>query len=536
MANFNSNQDIDYKFENIKFENADIKMKAIFWDIIRKEQKALGEIDSKIDTIKDENLRQRLIKLSGRILDTLVKLYSSGDEISILFQQLDQTLQELGEIEDENIASIIANINYEPQEQVIKQEPVQVVEEPVIEQAPVKEPINETESTEEKAPLVEETKEEEPVVETSEVKEDEEENLNNTLQQEINNKEEIKEDSKGTEIEASETKEPVPVEVQEETKSEVKEEPVMAIPNIEEKKEEPTEINNQDISPELPEIVSNSTEEPQPEITPEVEPSWVPEIVGIDTSTKETPATVPVVEEVKDEDAKKELEPVQDEIQKEITQVETTEQKETVQEPIEPIPTIVEPVVESPVETADDNQPEEQQLEPQQETNQEVQSVTTPDIQVELPENKAENIEEQSIQEEVQQETQEEKKPDFIKTTDLPTKAILTTSKQITNLRNSRETQEALFTSINIKNRNTQQANIEPQMSTEEMLAQVEQLYSEGRMEEAEKLMEEITANSTQLQPVNTENYTNELNQIQPTDNMLNVGNTSDQKQFTLAA
>ena len=73
-------------------------------------------------------------------------------------------------------------------------------------------------------------------------------------------------------------------------------------------------------------------------------------------------------------------------------------------------------------------------------------------------------------------------------------------------------------------------------MSTEEMLAQVEQLYSEGRMEEAEKLMEEITANSAQLQPVNTENYTNELNQIQPTDNMLNVGNTSDQKQFTLAA
>ena len=531
MANFNSNQDIDYKFENIKFENADIKMKAIFWDIIRKEQKALGEIDSKIDTIKDENLRQRLIKLSGRILDTLVKLYSSGDEISILFQQLDQTLQELGEIEDENIASIIANINYEPQEQIVKQEPVQVVEEePVIEQAPVKEPINE----EVESPQAEEKKEE-SVVEASEAKEDEEENINNTLQQEINNKEEIKEDSNDSEIEAGEvkeeTKEPVPVEEQEE-----KEEPVMAIPNIEEKQEEPAEINNQNISTELPEIVSNSIDEPKEE-TKDNEPSPIPEIVGIDTSTKETPVTEPVVEEVKDEDVKKELEPVQDETQKEITPIETTEQKEQVQEPIEPIPTIVEPVVEQEVETADVKENEEQQLESQQDSNQEDQLVTTPDIQVEPPENKAENIEEQSIQEKAQQETQDERIPDFIKTTDLPTKAILTTSKQITNLRNSRETQEALFTSINIKNRNTsQQANIDQQMSTEEMLAQVEQLYSEGRMEEAEKLMEEITANSAQLQPVNTENYTNELNQIQPTDNMLNVGNTSDQKQFTLAA
>ena len=44
MANFVQEDYIDdYKFENIKLENADTKIKAILWGLIRNEQKVLAE-------------------------------------------------------------------------------------------------------------------------------------------------------------------------------------------------------------------------------------------------------------------------------------------------------------------------------------------------------------------------------------------------------------------------------------------------------------------------------------------------------------
>ena len=52
MANFNFVQEDyidDYKFENIKLENADTKIKAILWGLIRNEQKVLAEIDKIIN-------------------------------------------------------------------------------------------------------------------------------------------------------------------------------------------------------------------------------------------------------------------------------------------------------------------------------------------------------------------------------------------------------------------------------------------------------------------------------------------------------
>ena len=165
MANFNFVQEDyidDYKFENIKLENADTKMKAILWGLIRNEQKALAEIDKIIDTIKDETLKQTLIKISGEKLDIIVKLYNLGDELSNSFRRLDETSKEAKKTEDENIARIIENINYEPQTRnVIKKHPQapkenntnQVIEKEqknqvqdenkIIEQAPVENKVEE---------------------------------------------------------------------------------------------------------------------------------------------------------------------------------------------------------------------------------------------------------------------------------------------------------------------------------------------------------------------------------------------------------
>lgn len=500
MANFNSNQDIDYKFENIKFENADIKMKAIFWDIIRKEQKALKKIEKKIDTINDENLKQRLIKLSGKILDILVKMYNSGDEISILFQQLDQTLQELGEIEDENIARIIANINYEPQEQHTSKQQIQQVKEdntqPVVEKEQVEHPqakeleidktlVEETSEVENQEIQSVESQEEQAIEEIQKElskdvhieKESTEEETNKNIQLQANDTEETTENPKELQIEQANE------EIQQESEStEDKELPVMEIPNIEEKQPEDTIVTiPSNDAQDLPEMVFNSTEE-QPEVNSEIETSTLPEIVGIEDSAQQDSEEQQVVETPTEESTLAEIEP---------------EQHAEIEQPNEP-----------------------QQEEP-------LVSIT--------------NIQDEVQQEKEEQNTQEEKTPDFIKITDAPPKAILTTTKQVTKLRDSRETQEALFTSNSINNKNLGQPtmNIQPeqQPSTEELLAQVEKLYSEGKTEEAEKLMERITENSEQIQPVNIENYTNnEVNQIQPTDNMLNVPSTSDQKQFTLAA
>ncbi len=503
MANFNSNQDIDYKFENIKFETADIKMKAIFWDIIRKEQKALGEIEKKIDTINDENLKQRLTKLSGKILDTLVKMYNSGDEISLLFQQLDQTLQELGEIEDENIARIIANINYEPQEQHTKKQQIQQVKENNTEPVVEKEPVDHQQDKEpeiDKTPVEETTEVENPEIQSVESQEEqaveqiqeepskdvpiekevvEEEETNKNIQSQANDTEETTKNPKELQIEQ------VNEEIQQESEiPEDKELSVMVIPNIEEKQQEDTIVTiPSNDAQDLPEMVFDSTEEQQPEVNSEIETSTLPEIVGIEDSTQQDSEEQQVVETPTEESTLAEIEP---------------EQHAEIEQPNEP-----------------------QQEEP---------LVSITDIQDEVQQEKEE------------QNTQEEKTPDFIKITDVPARAILTTTKQVTKLRNSRETQEALFTSNSIKNNSNLMSNFEQpiehsQPSTEELLAQVEKLYSEGKTEEAEKLMERITENSEQIQPVNIENYTNNgLNQIQPTYNMLNVPSTSDQKQFTLAA
>lgn len=553
MANFNFVQEDyidDYKFENIKLENADTKMKAILWGLIRNEQKALAEIDKIINTIKDETLKQTLIKISGEKLDIIVKLYNLGDELSNSFRRLDETSKEAKKTEDENIARIIENINYEPQtrnvikkhpqapkenntNQVIEKEQIEQVqdENKIIEQVPV-----ENKAEEDKELQNIETKENvEPTVQKVEEKKEEATNADLKSTEEIDNQEEklnkdiqsLMSDIKVI-TEQKEVEDTTPKEEPEKKVEEVKEEPALTTQTVEPTQQEeaivtiPTTENF-----EQPEIVSNSTEETQPAIAAEAaenETNSLPEMV-IETPENET-NTVP-------------------EIVSETTVNETNSVPETVQEnsTLPEIQPTIEPIVEEK-ESPQPSQTDQQGLKGSTTQNEEIQPVEQAQpVETELPkEEPLANI--PDIQSIVKEDSvdQEEKKPDFIKTNKKGKESLLVTSKQYKKLLKSLLTQEALYTSIfnkdkPIKNPILNSILQETELTPEEMLVKANQLYHEGKKEEAEQLMEQVTSNPQNDQPIAMQNYANnEVNTIQPTDNMLNIPSSSVSNQFTLVA
>lgn len=537
MANFNFVQEDyidDYKFENIKLENADTKMKAILWGLIRNEQKALAEIDKIIDTIKDETLKQTLIKISGEKLDIIVKLYNLGDELSNSFRRLDETSKEAKKTEDENIARIIENINYEPQTRnVIKKRPQapkenntnQVIEKEqknqvqdgnkIIEPSPVENKVEE----EQELQNIETKENVEPIVQKVEEKKEETTNADLKSAEEIDNQEEklnkdiqsLMSDIKVI-TEQKEVEDTTPKEEPEKKVEEEKEEPALTTQTVEPTQQEaivtiPTTENS-----EKPEIVSNSTEEKQPEIAAEVaenETNSLPEIV-IETPENET-NTVP----------------------------ETVQENSTLPE-IQPT---IEPIVEEQ-ESPQLSQTDQQDLKESTTQNEEIQPVEQAQpVEAELPkEEPLANI--PDIQSIVKEDSvdQEEKKPDFTKTNKKGKESLLVTSKQYKNLLGSLLTQEALYTSIFNKDNPIKNPILNPilqetVLTPEEMLVKADQLYHEGKKEEAEQLMEQVTSNPQNDQPIAMQNYTNnEVNTIQPTDNMLNIPSSSVSNQFTLVA
>lgn len=550
MANFVQEDYIDdYKFENIKLENADTKMKAILWGLIRNEQKALAEIDKIINTIKDETLKQTLIKISGEKLDIIVKLYNLGDDLSNSFRRLDETSKEAKKTEDENIARIIENINYEPQtrnmikkhpqapkendtNQVIEKEQIDQVqdENKIIEPSPVENKVEE----EQKLQNIETKENVEPIVQKVEEKKEEATNADLKSTEEIDNQEEklnkdiqsLMSDIKVI-TEQKEVEDTTPKEEPEKKVEEVKEEPALTTQTVEPTQQEaivtiPTTENF-----EQPEIVSNSTAETQPEIAAEAaenETNSLPEMV-IETPENET-NTVP-------------------EIVSETTVNETNPVPETVQEnsTLPEIQPTIEPIVEEK-ESPQPSQTDKQDLKVSTTQNEEIQPVEQAQpVEAELPkEEPLANI--PDIQSIVKEDSvdQEEKKPDFIKTNKKGKESLLVTSKQYKKLLKSLLTQEALYTSIfnkdkPIKNPILNSILQETELTPEEMLVKANQLYNEGKKEEAEQLMEQVTSNPQNDQPIAMQNYANnEVNTIQPTDNMLNIPSSSVSNQFTLVA
>lgn len=463
----------EYIYENQEYENVLVKIKAALMDIISSEENKLYEIEQKITTTTDEIFKEKLSKLCADERCALRQIIITMNTLSASLEKVDSYSKDFDSIEDENIKEIIAdlknenvnNISESVESPVYKQEEAieSSQEEPIMvqEQEEIAEPVEQTEEnivTEEKeTPVVEENDEE-----TYPTEEPEE-----TIEQATPTIEETTE----------------PIEQSEDISNEVEDTPI-----------------SEQIEPE--ETITSS-EEVVPEVSQEVQnEEQVYENQPIETPVDNTE----VVQEEQPEDAQvydENVEAVADEQPPEqISQEENT--------PLIPIVT---------------EQTKQQQ--PSKETEEQASSEIAEEDVV-APPSVDENVQQQEFnpsipaienQENVTYQEDLPKEPlmTFIKASQDSPKAILTSLKQVTNLRSSYKTQNALLSSRGtIASRNINGVDSEVQElvdngllapsseNIEAMMNEANKLYQEGKINEAQEMYDQISILNKQLQESNS--------------------------------
>lgn len=463
----------EYIYENQEYENVLVKIKAALMDIISSEENKLYEIEQKITTTTDEIFKEKLSKLCADERCALRQIIITMNTLSASLEKVDSYSKDFDSIEDENIKEIIAdlknenvnNISESVESPVYKQEEAieSSQEEPIMvqEQEEIAEPVEQTEEnivTEEKeTPVVEENDEE-----TYPTEEPEE-----TIEQATPTIEETTE----------------PIEQSEDISNEVEDTPI-----------------SEQIEPE--ETITSS-EEVVPEVSQEVQnEEQVYENQPIETPVDNTE----VVQEEQPEDAQvydENVEAVADEQPPEqISQEENT--------PLIPIVT---------------EQTKQQQ--PSEETEEQASSEIAEE-EVVAPPSVDENVQQQEFnpaipaienQENVTYQEDLPKEPlmTFIKASQDSPKAILTSLKQVTNLRSSYKTQNALLSSRGtIASRNINGVDSEVQElvdngllapsseNIEAMMNEANKLYQEGKINEAQEMYDQISILNKQLQESNS--------------------------------
>lgn len=457
----------EYIYENQEYENVLVKIKAALMDIISSEENKLYEIEQKITTTTDESFKEKLSKLCADERCALRQIIITMNTLSASLEKVDSYSKDFDSIEDENIKEIIAdlknenvnNISENVESPVYKQEEAieSSQEEPIMvqEQEEIAEPVEQTEEKE--TPVVEENDEE-----TYPTEEPEE-----TIEQATPTIEEKTE----------------PIEQSEDISNEVEDTPI-----------------SEQIEPE--ETITNS-EEVVPEVSQEVQnEEQVYENQPIETPVDNTE----VVQEEQPEDAQvydENVEAVADEQPPEqISQEENT--------PLIPIVT---------------EQTKQQQ--PSKETEEQSSSEIAEEDVV-APPSVDENVQQQEFnpsipaienQENVTYQEDLPKEPlmTFIKASQDSPKAILTSLKQVTNLRASYKTQNALLSSRGtIASRNINGVDSEVQElvdngllapsseNIEAMMNEANKLYQEGKINEAQEMYDQISILNKQLQESNS--------------------------------
>ncbi len=457
----------EYIYENQEYENVLVKIKAALMDIISSEENKLYEIEQKITTTTDESFKEKLSKLCADERCALRQIIITMNTLSASLEKVDSYSKDFDSIEDENIKEIIAdlknenvnNISENVESPVYKQEEAieSSQEEPIMvqEQEEIAEPVEQTEEKE--TPVVEENDEE-----TYPTEEPEE-----TIEQATPTIEEKTE----------------PIEQSEDISNEVEDTPI-----------------SEQIEPE--ETITNS-EEVVPEVSQEVQnEEQVYENQPIETPVDNTE----VVQEEQPEDAQvydENVEAVADEQPPEqISQEENT--------PLIPIVT---------------EQTKQQQ--PSKETEEQSSSEIAEEDVV-APPSVDENVQQQEFnpsipaienQENVTYQEDLPKEPlmTFIKASQDSPKAILTSLKQVTNLRSSYKTQNALLSSRGtIASRNINGVDSEVQElvdngllapsseNIEAMMNEANKLYQEGKINEAQEMYDQISILNKQLQESNS--------------------------------
>lgn len=503
----------EYVYENQEYENVLVKIKAALMDIISSEENKLYEIEQKITTTTDEIFKEKLSKLCADERCALRQIIITMNTLSASLEKVDSYSKDLDSIEDENIKEIIADLKNENVNNISES-----LESPVYKQGETIESINQdpdvvreindyADSKEE--PVVEESVEQVPeeITTQEEPTEVQEEDIESSQEEPImvQEQEEIAEpveqtEEKETPVVEENDEETYPTEEQEETIEQ-------ATPTIEEKTE-PIE-QSEDISNEVedtpiseqiePEETITSSEEVVPEVSQEVQnEEQVYENQPIETTIDNTE----VVQEKQPEDA-----PVYDENVEEVADEQPSEQIS--QEENTPlIPIVTEQTKQQQPRKEKEEQPsseivEEDVVAPPSVDENGLEQEFSPSIPA------IENQENVTYQEDLPKEPL----MTFIKVSKDSPKAILTSLKQVTNLRSSYKTQNALLSSRGtIASRNINGVDSEVQElvdngllapsseNIEAMMNEANKLYQEGKINEAQEMYDQISILNKQLQ------------------------------------
>lgn len=463
----------EYIYENQEYENVLVKIKAALMDIISSEENKLYEIEQKITTTTDEIFKEKLSKLCADERCALRQIIITMNTLSASLEKVDSYSKDFDSIEDENIKEIIADL---------KNENVNNISESI--ESPVYKQEEAIESSQEEPIMVQEQEEiAEPVEQT-------EENI-------------VTEEKEAPVVEEND-EETYPTEEPEETIEQ-------AAPTIEEKTE-PIE-QSEDISNEVedtpiseqiePEKTITSSEEVVPEVSQEVQnEEQVYENQPIETPVDNTE----VVQEEQPEDAQ-----VYDENVEEVAE-EQPSQQISQEENTPLIPIVTE---------------QTKQQQPSKKTEEQSSSEIAEEDVV-APPSVDENVQQQEFnpsipaienQENVTYQEDLPKEPlmTFIKASQDSPKAILTSLKQVTNLRASYKTQNALLSSRGtIASRNINGVDSEVQElvdngllapsseNIEAMMNEANKLYQEGKINEAQEMYDQISILNKQLQESNS--------------------------------
>lgn len=529
----------EYVYENQEYENVLVKIKAALMDIISSEENKLYEIEQKITTTTDESFKEKLSKLCADERCALRQIIITMNTLSASLEKVDSYSKDLDSIEDENIKEIIADLKNENVNNISEsvESPVHKQEETIesINQDPdVVRKINDYADSKEE-PVVEESVEQVPeeITTQEEPTEVQEEAIESSQEEPIMVQEQ---DEIAEPVEQTEEKEaPVVEENDEETyPTEEQEETIeQAAPTIEEKNEpieqsEDTsnEVEDTPISEQIePEETITSSEEVVPEVSQEVQNENQPKETSVDNTElvqEEQPEDASVYEEQKEvQEPQIEPEPVYEENGEEVADEQPSEQiSQEENTPLIPIVT----------EQTTQQQPSE---EPEEQVSSEIaeEDVVAPpsvDENVVAPPSIDENVQQQEFnpsipaienQEKVTYQEDLPKEPlmTFIKASQDSPKAILTSLKQVTNLRSSYKTQNALLSSRGtIASRNVNGVDSEVQElvdngllapsseNIEAMMNEANKLYQEGKINEAQEMYDQISVLNKQLQESNS--------------------------------
>lgn len=494
----------EYIYENQEYENVLVKIKAALMDIISSEENKLYEIEQKITTTTDESFKEKLSKLCADERCALRQIIITMNTLSASLEKVDSYSKDLDSIEDENIKEIIADLKNENVNNISES-----IESPVYKQEEAIESINQDPDVVRGINDYADSKEE-PVVEES----------IEQVPEEITTQEE-------------------PTEVQEEAIESSQEEPIM----VQEQEEiaEPVEQTEEKETPVVEENDEETIEQATPTIEEKNEP--IEQSEDISNEVEDTP----ISEQIEPEETITNSEEVVPEVSQEVQNEEQVYENQPIETPVDNTEVVQEeqpedaPVYDENVEEVADEQPSEQisqeentplipivteqtkQQQPSEETEEQASSEIAEEDVV-APPSVDENVQQQEFnpsipaienQENVTYQEDLPKEPlmTFIKTSKDSPKAILTSLKQVTNLRSSYKTQNALLSSRGtIASRNINGVDSEVQElvdngllapsseNIEAMMNEANKLYQEGKINEAQEMYDQISILNKQLQ------------------------------------